>query len=157
MKFVSLLAVLAVADCKPQYVIRVPNGGNVPSSKAIGHKSSNGGGPVNSFGNDFSANGLTWTTMLCQTDSDGDGATNGQELLDPCCVWTQGATTNAGIPTHPGEANTFTAAQLAALQCNSNTSSNTTITSTQKSNDATALQVYSIIITAVVFSLLGFT
>ena len=44
-----------------------------------------------------------WNRTLCEKDSDGDGLTNGQELGDPNCIWTQGS-----IPTvstnlsHPG-------------------------------------------------------
>ncbi|RHY22798.1 hypothetical protein DYB32_009390 [Aphanomyces invadans] len=30
-------------------------------------------------------------------DSDGDGLTNGQELGDPCCIWTKGAIPNQTV------------------------------------------------------------
>lgn len=41
----------------------------------------------NDFGEDFLTAGLEWTKELCEADSDGDGLTNGQELGDPCCIW----------------------------------------------------------------------
>ncbi|RHY79223.1 hypothetical protein DYB26_016414, partial [Aphanomyces astaci] len=43
-----------------------------------------------------------WTLQLCQADSDTDGATNGEELGDPCCTWTVGATLTTTTATHPG-------------------------------------------------------
>ena len=46
---------------------------------------------LNPFGEAFAAEGYAWTIELCEADSDGDGATNGQELGDPCCVWKRGA------------------------------------------------------------------
>ncbi len=36
--------------------------------------------------------GQRWSQAFCQADSDGDGQSNGLEMGDPCCVWTQGAT-----------------------------------------------------------------
>ena len=75
---------------------------------------------LNPFGDDWRSNGFVWTKKLCQMDSDGDGFTNGEELGDPCCVWTIGsgppglnalssadadadALSSTGfIPSHPG-------------------------------------------------------
>ena len=31
-----------------------------------------------------------WTEDLCKEDSDGDGKTNGEELGDANCTWTEG-------------------------------------------------------------------
>jgi len=40
---------------------------------------------------------------LCMKDSDGDGLSNGEELGDPSCVWTEGATPTRVVDiTHPG-------------------------------------------------------
>lgn len=36
-------------------------------------------------------------------DSDGDGKTNGEELGDPTCVWTAGATPTDSATGHPGK------------------------------------------------------
>ena len=33
-----------------------------------------------------------WDASICDADSDGDGATNGEELGDPDCVWIEGDT-----------------------------------------------------------------
>ena len=45
-----------------------------------------------------------WDGCLCREDSDGDGRTNGEELGDPNCVWTEGDLPEIvdGI-THPGK------------------------------------------------------
>ena len=40
---------------------------------------------------------------LCRKDSDGDGRTNGQELGDPGCVWTEGAFVEKTGLSHPGK------------------------------------------------------
>eukprot|EP00936_MAST-01D_sp_MAST-1D-sp1_P001200 g1200.t1 len=56
------------------------------------------------------ANGFKWTKALCETDSDGDGLTNGQELGDPCCTWQRGDAPSSYMAshaaTHPGFATT---------------------------------------------------
>ncbi|KAF0698531.1 Aste57867_10858 [Aphanomyces stellatus] len=75
----------------PQYAASVPNGAEVPGATAIGHINPNNGGALNVFGQAFSPTSRKWTTALCQVDSDGDGAMNGEELDDPCCTWTLGA------------------------------------------------------------------
>jgi hypothetical protein len=41
-----------------------------------------GNAPLNSFGNDFHANGDKWDNVLAMKDSDGDGSNNGIELGD---------------------------------------------------------------------------
>ncbi|EQC29656.1 hypothetical protein SDRG_12660 [Saprolegnia diclina VS20] len=113
-----LAAILVGVNGRSQYVARLPNGENIPGVSAIGHVNPSGGGARNAFGSDFGANGLTWNPALCQLDSDGDGATNGEELGDPCCTWKAGAAlTSTAAPTHPGLKNTFTTAQLASLKC----------------------------------------
>ena len=89
---------------------QIPNGHNVqhpckPNTvwNGVGHLSQQGGGPRNAFGLDFFAAGKTWTRDLCMKDSDGDGQTNGQELGDPQCTWTQGGTPSRTTAiTHPG-------------------------------------------------------
>jgi hypothetical protein len=91
------LVVLATlsSDCSGsrQFVSRIPNGGSVPDVPAIGHSDNTGSSrALNDFGKDFESAGNAWTVSLCEQDSDGDGQTNGQELGDPCCEWTTGAT-----------------------------------------------------------------
>jgi dopamine beta-monooxygenase len=49
-----------------------------------------------------------WSESLCRMDSDGDGKTNGQELGDPNCLWTEETIPDyvTGI-THPGNLITY--------------------------------------------------
>ena len=93
----------------------IPNGANVVRNGAswpgVGHTASSGGGARNDFGAAFAAAGNTWTTALCQADSDGDGQSNGFELGDPSCVWTTGGTPERTTDiSHPGFADSTTAA-----------------------------------------------
>ena len=64
--------------------------------------------PLNAFGVDFMLAGYEWTAELCLKDSDGDGLTNGEELGDPCCVWSFQDLPLPGfaahIASHPGSA-----------------------------------------------------
>eukprot|EP00117_Sycon_ciliatum_P019987 scpid82799/ scgid5779/ Temptin len=76
------------------------------SCLSVGHVESCSGSPSgggNLFGRAFRTAGDRFTTGVCQADSDGDGVTNGQELGDPNCVWTQGATpSRSTCLSHPG-------------------------------------------------------
>eukprot|EP00873_Tetraselmis_striata_P018364 jgi/Tetstr1/438628/TSEL_027179.t1 len=115
-RFLLLAAVLLIlgepADCRSNYRVRVPNGFCVPNPdgsgacRAFGHTGCNleGGGNRNPFGTAFEAAGLRWTVELCRADSDGDGLTNGEELGDPECTWTEGseALSQSALISHPG-------------------------------------------------------
>ncbi|KAH9125020.1 hypothetical protein LEN26_001585 [Aphanomyces euteiches] len=131
-KALVVLSIAASVAAIPTYVAKVPNGDKVSGVAAIGHVDPAGGGARGPFGLAFAGASHTWTTALCQADSDGDGATNGEELGDPCCTWKVGATLATTTATHPGVANTFTADQLKALKCatSSSGSSNSTNSST---------------------------
>lgn len=92
------------------YQSKIPNGDNIPHPcKAnyrwggVGHQNMGGGGVRNPFGEAFAAQGRSWTADLCNADSDGDGRTNGEELGDPSCVWTEGSipAATSGL-SHPG-------------------------------------------------------
>jgi len=74
--------------------------GNVFSC-ATCHENAEGGGPRNHFGEDFEATGLQgWGPELAALDSDDDGFTNGEELLDPDGVWRWfGGAESPGDPT----------------------------------------------------------
>ncbi|OWF46130.1 tyramine beta-hydroxylase-like [Mizuhopecten yessoensis] len=94
----------------PSFQDEIPNGGEVPHPckanhiwRGVGHLNPLGGGDRNPFGADFQNAGATWTTALCEMDSDEDGQTNGEELGDPECVWAKGDTpaVTVGI-SHPG-------------------------------------------------------
>ena len=56
-----------------------------------------------SFSQAFKNANKAWTTALCQADSDGDGKTNGEELGDKDCKWTEAAPGPLDAPIgHPG-------------------------------------------------------
>ena len=109
MIFLSLVVtcLACLTHAHPEYADQIPNGYNVKdvhgnSWLGVGHERPGGSGPLNPFGMDFQAAGYTWTQSLCNKDSDGDGASNGQELGDPSCIWTPGATPASSIVSHPG-------------------------------------------------------
>lgn len=108
---------------REEYKQRIPNPDGVNGVNAMGHVDGvNGGGPRNPFGVDFEAEGLSWTKDLCNKDSDDDGKTNGEELGDPCCLWTptNGATLITTGLSHPGDASsTTTSADLDVKTCQS--------------------------------------
>jgi hypothetical protein len=86
------------------YRDEVPNSLNIEHAAGIGHVSPKGGGSLNNFGKDFKRNKYTWTKELCELDSDGDGKTNGEELGDPCCVWSPGdIPSRVWAISHPGD------------------------------------------------------
>ncbi|KAK1943943.1 putative voltage-gated potassium channel subunit beta [Phytophthora citrophthora] len=94
-------------ESKSNYVSRIPNGGNIPVTPAIGHTNGTGSSSAtNAFGKAFDNAGKKWTKALCMADTDGDGQTNGQELGDPCCEFIAG--TNAAVRyntvSHPSDA-----------------------------------------------------
>jgi len=113
----AAIALAAAAAGHPLYRDEIPNGHNVPGVAAPGHVRAAGGGPRNSFGDDFESAGKRWTAALCGMDSDGDGLTNGEELGDPDCIWRKGEapTFTAGI-SHPGEASTAGAPAVDSCQ-----------------------------------------
>ncbi|KAK6187724.1 hypothetical protein SNE40_005684 [Patella caerulea] len=88
----------------------IPNGFSVknPCSMVgniwagVGHRSVNGGGELNSFGQAFDRAGGEWTVELCKEDSDDDGLTNGEELGDPYCDWSKGEPVYSEAQGHPG-------------------------------------------------------
>ncbi|XP_071096456.1 tyramine beta-hydroxylase-like [Haliotis cracherodii] len=100
----------------------IPNGYTLPNPcvtgelwHGVGHLNPGGGGDTNQFGIDFANQGRTWANV-CNMDSDGDGMTNGQELGDPQCMWTRGATParTTGL-THPGFCDTSSSQTCAGL------------------------------------------
>ncbi|TMW56986.1 hypothetical protein Poli38472_002911 [Pythium oligandrum] len=156
-----------VATCMPlvvareQYVSRLPNGGNVKDVRALGHKNPNGGGGENQFGKDFDNLGdLQWSSSLCAADSDDDGQTNGQELGDPCCMWTKGGKFEPlwvnGV-SDPGDASSKSDASLwTSINC-SNLSASTgiaTITDSQAGALAPLVALASAILAALMITLL---
>ena len=76
----SAFLLTSVAVAKPAFPSKIPYQG---FSCSTCHDGSPGLASMNDFANDFKAAGNTWTKDLCEMDSDGDGASNGVELLDP--------------------------------------------------------------------------
>ena len=101
------------------YQNNIPNGRTVVRNgqtwPGVGHENRAGGGARNPFGAAFAAAGRSWTSALCQADTDGDGFTNGEELGDPSCTWTAGGTPSrtTGI-SHPGYADSTPATSAPA-------------------------------------------
>ena len=89
----AVAAVVLVPGVAPEvrahsrYVGEIPNGAVFTCLNC--HVSA-GGGSRNAFGLAFAANGDLWGTALAGQDSDGDGWSNGAELLDPNGVWRPG-------------------------------------------------------------------
>jgi hypothetical protein len=137
-----LLALLPLVCAREEFVARIPNGANVPDTKAIGHSDGTGSRDArNDFGDAFENAGKKWTSGLCQADTDNDGQTNGQELGDPCCVWTVGDTPlwTDGV-SHPGDsAKTSNESLWASVNCST---SNTAAAGT--SGNAAASSVLSV-------------
>lgn len=94
-KFLLIIAVFSVSytlNSKAFRVFQLPNG-SVNSCENC-HNSRFGGGPLNSFGQQVWQSGLAGGNVdwqaLYNLDADGDGFTNGQELLDPNGEWSTG-------------------------------------------------------------------
>jgi hypothetical protein len=113
---ITWLTLSTITYAFPSYVSLIPNGKNVPDVAAVGHVDTTGGGTINPFGIAFDQAGKKWTKELCEQDSDDDGATNGEELGDPCCVWVPGAPHFLAV-TSPGHKNIHSMLQLAEMKC----------------------------------------
>eukprot|EP00122_Pirum_gemmata_P013024 Pgem_evm1s12113 len=85
----ALLMQIELANARPGYPSKIPNGNGFPNHVKLGHvddkKVAN-----NQFGKDFAAAGYKWTKTFCEKDSDGDKISNGAELGDPDCKWNEG-------------------------------------------------------------------
>lgn len=90
--FFSSIFISQFTSAKPFRVNQIPNG-NVNSCLNC-HKSQFGGLPLSSFGSQVLSVGLNGENVdwlaLYNLDADGDGFTNGQELLDPNGEWSEG-------------------------------------------------------------------
>ncbi|CAH0485905.1 unnamed protein product [Peronospora farinosa] len=85
----GLMVAPSTIESYPSYVSLIPNGGEVPDTPNLGHLDPAGETGMSVFGEAFSKATNVWGPALCQEDTDGDGYTNGQELGDPCCTWTE--------------------------------------------------------------------
>jgi hypothetical protein len=96
------------AAARPFRPAQVPNGANL----SCGTCHVTPGGPRNAFGLTVESDFLTaagfagqviWGPELAALDSDGDGATNGEELGDPDGTWAIGDADPAVDFTHPAD------------------------------------------------------
>ncbi|GLE01933.1 hypothetical protein PINS_up010771 [Pythium insidiosum] len=117
-----ILSLWLPVDAIPAFVGRIPNGDSLLGIDAVGHWNRRGGGELNPFGLDFLVIGnRSWNKALCERDSDGDGHTNGQELGDPCCLWTpklRALPLWHGPVSHPGNEGIRLNASLVRLTAN---------------------------------------
>ena len=88
--------VVGEAEARGKRITQLPNGGIAGCNTC---HTTGGGSPRNAFGLEMQANFLTasgsagdvvWGPELAALDSDGDGATNGEELGDPDGTWVIG-------------------------------------------------------------------
>jgi hypothetical protein len=149
---VAVAVFATVALARPTTPAKLPNGmaSSDPSSGlkclALGHDKCVPGATRNTFGLDFKAAGLAWNTEFCMKDSDGDGLTNGEELGDPCCLWTPENKSPVGFRTtmlsHPGDAAETGASAAPKVVCPVKASSPTTgPTSTSAMSSTTAKEM----------------
>jgi len=115
---VTLVYWFPAALAFPSNRYRVPNGFRVPCPDGavgckdgichgLGHMTCYGATKeLNPFGKDMKNNDHKWDKELCEKDSDGDGLTNGEELGDPCCLWSAWDVPSDYmanfVPSHPG-------------------------------------------------------
>lgn len=95
----AALAVAARAGAVPTHVELIPNG------EAAGCFACHVEEPaLNEFGLDFENHAARWGPDLALMDSDGDGASNGEELGDPTGEWERGQPAPGVTPSNPGDA-----------------------------------------------------
>lgn len=100
-----LIVTSGTANGKEQFLSSIPNGDSFSCFTC--HTTSI---PArNEFGTDYKNRGKVWSVALAGDDSDRDGRTNGEELLDPNGTWKPGQP-DPGNPldvTNPGAADDF--------------------------------------------------
>lgn len=108
--FLILLAVQTIS-ARQFRVNQLPNGSRFGCANC--HVSASGGDARNAFGQMVeqkylnSQGNVMWGAELAKLDSDGDGITNGQELMDPNGTWKIGQANpgNSALVTNPGDMN----------------------------------------------------
>lgn len=99
----ALLLSSSAVQAKGTFLSQIPN---APASCSTCHITTQPVPSWNDFGLDVQANLASekpdWAAV-CNLDSDGDGASNGEELGDPDCLWTTGAMKPLGATSLPGD------------------------------------------------------
>ena len=101
-----LFFLFVVCQSREEYLRRIPNGlySRFAGNSQTGHRPS---GQRNPFGEAFEFNNKVYSPDFCKLDSDGDGQTNGFELGDECCMWSNSSwdsvlkTTGLSFPGDP--------------------------------------------------------
>ena len=116
--FLFVALIINNLQARPWRTAQIPNGNEFACANC--HISTFGGGPRNPFGTDVwefivepGSRDSFWNLSLAQTDSDGDSATNGEELQDPNGTF-QCEKPSPGDPklvTNPGDPDSFPNAQ----------------------------------------------
>ena len=105
------LMVPTTTNAKPAFVGSVPNASTLSCNTC--HVAGSPKSVRNDFGIDVKATlkgGMPDWSALCELDSDGDGATNAEELQDMLCEWVSGADPGcSALVTAPGDANSVPA------------------------------------------------
>jgi hypothetical protein len=93
------------AFAKPEFVVSIPNG--LTNSCNTCHTKTTEPAEWNDFGLDMKdtlVGGVPDWAAICDDDSDGDGHSNGVELADPDCTWSEGDSNPSGDVFNPGDA-----------------------------------------------------
>ena len=87
------------ASAHEEYLARNPNGAVSPFGvKTLGH-AAGGSDKRNPYGEAFGDAGHAYTPSLCAADADGDGFSNGFEMGDECCLWSNAPNCSAAVLT----------------------------------------------------------
>ena len=115
--FLIILLLNSILIARGFRVDQIPNGAKFDCANC--HINPSGGGGPTAFGEDVfdfldvqsSEGNVQWGSLLASMDSDGDGVTNGEELLDPDGAWSIGQADpgSAENVTNPGDENSVSA------------------------------------------------
>lgn len=103
-----VLTVATSATSRERYLRDVPSPFRCTTCHGDPQTDQSGPSFRNGFGFDYVFQNQNWA-LMCALDSDGDGLTNAEELLDPNCLWRSAGPTQPRAPlpegsaTHPGD------------------------------------------------------
>jgi len=95
-----VVSFIQISEARLFRVTQIPNGNRFQCSNC--HINPGGGGKLTPFGDDvqnfLSNSNVQWGPEFANLDSDNDGFTNGQELLDPDGTWSIGQAKTRATP-----------------------------------------------------------